>query len=478
MGKHICSLTNRDKTTPLPALLVSLIIHALFYLLISTTAVCLPFTAQTPSFDFIWIEPLAGSNTKNTELHNAPPESSHAGNTDTSSSTVEAAEEEMVSAAVRGEEISALESVALRSEPKMKAEKESVLVSNKIANHAIEEEIRPSEESAKKEKSLEKVKQAGMETARLAERKPAIEVAEKETLERNEAIRQAQEQARRLQEAEREHQAKLNMERLKSENAEKERLARVAAVTAENKRIAARKAESERSESSRIAREQAERERQAILEKKSVVAHNAEKEQLLREKAVAIKEVRAVPKPRSRSVPAVVEGPAQPQEKEPKGNFLPKLRGDLKLEIIGEDDVKISVHFKQFLKKRRKTALSKSEATRIQKLTPQLAKVTRTTSEAVIEVAGEGIYDFIAEPIGKKTARAAYVLTLYEGGSRAAKKSIGNREIHGKAVIVKILMPEGIRWDDDAVFSGSIEDSESVTKFITDTGLVWKEFSE
>jgi hypothetical protein len=31
-------------------------------------------------------------------------------------------------------------------------------------------------------------------------------------------------------------------------------------------------------------------------------------------------------------------------------------------------------------------------------------------------------------------------------------------------------------WSDDSFFSGSIEDSESVTKFNTDTGIVWKEY--
>jgi len=37
-------------------------------------------------------------------------------------------------------------------------------------------------------------------------------------------------------------------------------------------------------------------------------------------------------------------------------------------------------------------------------------------------------------------------------------------------------MPEGILWEDEAAFSGSMEDSEGVTKFNSETGLLWKEY--
>ena len=37
-------------------------------------------------------------------------------------------------------------------------------------------------------------------------------------------------------------------------------------------------------------------------------------------------------------------------------------------------------------------------------------------------------------------------------------------------------MPEAILWDDDASFTGSLEDSESTTKFNAQTGLYWKEY--
>jgi len=39
-------------------------------------------------------------------------------------------------------------------------------------------------------------------------------------------------------------------------------------------------------------------------------------------------------------------------------------------------------------------------------------------------------------------------------------------------------MPDAILWDDESAFSGSMEDSNSVTKFNSETGLVWKEYND
>lgn len=44
-------------------------------------------------------------------------------------------------------------------------------------------------------------------------------------------------------------------------------------------------------------------------------------------------------------------------------------------------------------------------------------------------------------------------------------------------VLVKVLMPEGILWNDDAAFTGSLQDSSSTTKFNAQTGLYWREYN-
>jgi hypothetical protein len=37
------------------------------------------------------------------------------------------------------------------------------------------------------------------------------------------------------------------------------------------------------------------------------------------------------------------------------------------------------------------------------------------------------------------------------------------------------VLPDAVFWDDEKFFSGSIEDSDSITKFNAETGFVWKE---
>lgn len=458
MGVPICPLTGRDKM-PLPAVLASLLFHVLLYLLLATSAVLLPCAAKSPKFEFVWIQPVPGSDTKVME----PPAESP-------DKHVPAPESGIPTDATQGTR-AGMEPPAPRNEPnKAEPEKPAQQVERE-ARHDDGERNVPVAKQAEEASMRLKVKTAAPETARPVQMKAD---AAREAAARKHAEVQ-QEQTRLVQEAEREQQARMKLERLRSEIMEKDRRAKQATAEAEKKRTAARSALQERSSASVVARKRVEPEGQAVPSRKQLSGQNTVK--LRRTEKPIVNEAAAVEAVRPAGHPVVSEIPGR-REKEPAGNFLPRLRGDLKLEVIGDDEVKINVQFRQFLKKRRTRALTRTEAARVQKLAPRLARVARDTSEAVIEVAGEGIYEFIAEPIGKKSARAAYVLTLYEGGSRTAKKPIGNREIHGKTSIVKVLMPEGIRWDDDAAFSGSIKDSESVTKFVTDTGLLWKEYSE
>ena len=152
--------------------------------------------------------------------------------------------------------------------------------------------------------------------------------------------------------------------------------------------------------------------------------------------------------------------------------------GDLKLEITGDEEIRISVFFRAYPTAQRNRPMTKSEAKRGQNIIPLIARTGETTRVAVIETAAAGIYEFIAEPAGDKSTSAAFLLKLYEAGSKAKTKPCGRKTIAGKTVIVKILMPEGILWDDETAFTGSMEDSDSVTKFNSDTGLLWKEYRE
>lgn len=53
---------------------------------------------------------------------------------------------------------------------------------------------------------------------------------------------------------------------------------------------------------------------------------------------------------------------------------------------------------------------------------------------------------------------------------------MAEREISGKTEVARLLMPEGILWEDETAFSGTIEDSDSITKLNAESGLVWKEY--
>ncbi|HEX9023814.1 MAG TPA: hypothetical protein VF799_08255 [Geobacteraceae bacterium] len=165
---------------------------------------------------------------------------------------------------------------------------------------------------------------------------------------------------------------------------------------------------------------------------------------------------------------------------EGKGIFFPPVTGDLKLEISGKDELlqelKVVVLFREYPKARRNRPLSRAEFKRARTLTPRVVRSGESSRQAVIEVTGEGIYEFMVESAAEQPEATAFTLKLYEKSSRARTKPLGSRRIAHSESVVKVLMPEGILWSEDAAFSGSIEDSDSVTKFNTENGLLWKEY--
>lgn len=172
--------------------------------------------------------------------------------------------------------------------------------------------------------------------------------------------------------------------------------------------------------------------------------------------------------------------PQQPRPVPPpeqRGLVVASLNGDLKL-ISSGDSVKISVVFREFPSSRRNRIPSRSEARRLQNITPVCADGPGRTSEAVIEESGEGVYVFSAEPRGATTAQAIFTLKIYDSGTGEKVAELGRRTISQKSVVAKVLMPEAILWDDDSAFTGSLQDSESTTKFNSQSGLYWKEYDE
>lgn len=171
--------------------------------------------------------------------------------------------------------------------------------------------------------------------------------------------------------------------------------------------------------------------------------------------------------------------PLQSITQETKGIILPEPYGDLKLEIKIEEglinNIKTTVAYREFLKKQRNRPLKKSEINYI-RVEPKIINSGNNIMTIIVEAAGEGIYNFMIES-DNKPLKVILTVKLYEKSAKQKSKTLGTMTVDDK-ITVKILMPEGILWDDDSYFSGYMEDSESITKFNADSGLVWKEYKE
>ncbi len=168
--------------------------------------------------------------------------------------------------------------------------------------------------------------------------------------------------------------------------------------------------------------------------------------------------------------------PAKPPEKTMSVS-LPLIKGDLKLVITGAILPDISITFRDFALSRRDRPFSRAESRRNIKVVPLIAHSRDTVREVVVSRANPGVYTITGEP-AKEPADIIISLKLYEGTSRAVTRELGKHTIARKKVLIKILMPDGIIWDDVSAFSGNMEDSDGVTKFNTRTGLMWKEYNE
>jgi hypothetical protein len=102
---------------------------------------------------------------------------------------------------------------------------------------------------------------------------------------------------------------------------------------------------------------------------------------------------------------------------------------------------------------------------------------TGTTAKKtlILRRAAKGVYLFSLKNNGKASSVDA-VFHLHAGSEQESTKEYKSVSLKPAGIKqFKFLMPEAIFWDDDDRFSGTVEDGNSVTKFIYDTGLIWKE---
>lgn len=189
----------------------------------------------------------------------------------------------------------------------------------------------------------------------------------------------------------------------------------------------------------------------------------------------------AEPKIPARPLP--VDKPAKPEEKQltqpaPAPQFVlhPPVAGDLKLIINGDIDPKVEVYFKDFPKSRRSKPFSRWEAEKRRNIIPKLVRTGENVHEAVVEVAEEGVYSLMVRVNNGKPGTAGLTLNIRESSKGAKSKNLGSRKIDDLVEVAKVLMPEGVLWNDDSYFTGDMEDADSITKFNSATGLMWREY--
>jgi hypothetical protein len=90
--------------------------------------------------------------------------------------------------------------------------------------------------------------------------------------------------------------------------------------------------------------------------------------------------------------------------------------------------------------------------------------------------AEKGIYTFIMVNTGEMTYGVTVAFRLFEGDNKERIKKYNALSILPEGMLIfKFILPDAVFWDDEEYFSGSIEDSDSITKFNYDTGLIWQE---
>lgn len=494
----------------LVALVASCIFHGLLLFILMTTTIYYPMTSDREkiAFDFIW-------TTLGSEIDNPPAPSLP----ETSASTPQVIKPEQVAVADDDE----YEFTAADTQP----DKETLVLTTVKSPPPSSSRIAPVKKSVTEKKPAYKTNIDESQPGILPESVPPVKVAEKPApveipkpvdkqdlqnanakleqteqeriaaeVDKNRRLQEEQEAANR-QRAEQEQRAaelarKAELERQaraeearQREVAEKARKEKLTEEKARLERLNKIKREDEQRAREKLARDRlaAEKIAAAKLEQERNALKSTQNSQKAAESGVNLpstgKSVPATAVMTNRpSEPVVIKSVAndgkQPPIKEsnPEGITLPPIKGDIKVIVQSEGNVIVKINFINYPRAKHNKAITRNEARELKKLTPIIVRNANHTIEAVIEHATDGIYVVLVEPKDDKPIEGNFSLKLLD----SAIKSVGKRKVAGPTEIARILMPEGVLWSDDNAFSGNIEDSESITKFNADTGLIWKEY--
>jgi len=171
---------------------------------------------------------------------------------------------------------------------------------------------------------------------------------------------------------------------------------------------------------------------------------------------------------------------SEAEEKPFSGIFLPDafFRKDIRIEITINDTETDGVSF-QLIKKGHPLDEKKDSKRRkeIELVEDILIDYTEGYKRVVsTEKAENGIYIFSIKNNGAKGYEADILFNILEGKSGERRKEYKTVGLPPDTTLkYMFIIPEAVFWDDDAYFTGTIESSNTLTKFNEKTGLIWKE---
>ena len=177
------------------------------------------------------------------------------------------------------------------------------------------------------------------------------------------------------------------------------------------------------------------------------------------------------------TLPNVEKPKDEPQQQPPLGIAVS--------EALFYRDIKIEVSLQKAGSAKLKSALSRKTHPSVEEYRRQEPKDVALTEESDAEgkmmifsvaKAEKGIYTLVMHTAGDSAGKVSVMIRLLEGKKGARNRKFESIGIGPESSFrVKFMLPECIFWDDESYFTGSIESSESLTKFNDATGIVWKE---
>lgn len=157
---------------------------------------------------------------------------------------------------------------------------------------------------------------------------------------------------------------------------------------------------------------------------------------------------------------------------------------DIKIEVLvrdGEDSgVFIYLLKNPYLSLRKRHTWGKEKKVRISEESGILTDATKEKKKIFsVAKAGEGVYTFVMDNRVAAPYNTGVLFLLYGGQKHERRKEIKSVSVPPSSMArFMFVLPEAVFWDDEDFFTGSIEDSDSITKFNDETGFSWREEKE